>query len=272
MSTPSESLVIAAVSALGRSSRNFVIASAGLWRLFASSFERIFIGPFRGRPMRLQATMNQAVRGGVDSLPLVALICLLVGMILAFQSAYQLRLFGALDLIPSLVGVSITRELAPLLTAIIVAGRYGSSIAAELGTMKVSQEVDALEVMGIDPVSYLVVPRVVGLLIALPCLVVFADLVGILGGWLIAVTVLDMGPQRYLDLSIDSLVLDDIYTGLVKAVVFALLISLVGCERGLSTWGGGKEVGRSTTSSVVRSIVLVMAADLFVTVIFYLKG
>lgn len=203
---------------------------------------------------------------------LVSLICFLVGMITALQSAYQLRQMGALSLIANLVGISVTRELAPLLAAIIVAGRFGSAIAAELGTMRVASEVDALEVMGIDPVRFLVVPRLVGLLIAMPCLTVFADLVGILGGFVVAVGLLDLGAGTYVSDTVDALELRDIFNGLVKAVVFAAIIGLVGCRQGLATRGGAEEVGRSTTSAVVRSIVLVIGADLFVTTWFYLRG
>ena len=193
-------------------------------------------------------------------------------MIMALQSAYQLRQLGAMDLVAGLVAISITRELAPLLVAIIVAGRFGSAIAAELGTMQVSQEIDALDVMGIDPVSFLVVPRLLALIASLPCLILFADVIGILGGQTVASGILGIGGDRYVALTLDALVLEDIYTGLVKGLAFAGIIGLVGCHQGLSTRGGAEEVGRSTTASVVRSIVLVIAADLFVTVLFYLRS
>ena len=222
--------------------------------------------------MRLQAGIVQTARAGNGSLPLVALICFLVGMIMALQSAHQLRQLGAMDLVAGLVAISITRELAPLLVAIIVAGRFGSAVAAELGTMQVSQEIDALNVMGIDPVSFLVVPRLLALIAALPCLIVFADIIGILGGQTVATGLLGIGGDRYIALTLDALVLEDIYTGLVKGLAFATIIGLVSCHQGLSTRGGAEEVGRSTTASVVRSIVLVVGAGLFVTVLFYLKA
>jgi phospholipid/cholesterol/gamma-HCH transport system permease protein len=257
---------------LGGSTRNMLADTGGLWQLALAATSHALLGPLRGERVRLRATVTQAVRAGFSSLPLVALICFLVGMIMALQSAYQLRQLGALDLVASLVAISITRELAPLLTAIIVAGRFGSAIAAELGTMRVSQEVDALTVMGIDPVHFLVVPRLVALLVTLPCLTIFADVIGILGGQVIAVGVLEMGADRYVALTRDALVLEDIYTGLVKAAAFAAIIGLVGCHQGLSTRGGAEEVGRATTTSVVRSIVLVIGADLLVTALFYLRG
>ena len=159
-----------------------------------------------------------------------------------------------------------------MLAAIIVAGRFGSAIAAELGTMRVSQEIDSLTVMGIDPVSFLVVPRLVALLVTLPCLTVIADVIGILGGLTVSAGLLGMGSSRYISLTFDALQLQDIFTGLVKSGAYAGIIGLIGCHQGLQTRGGADEVGRSTTTSVVRSIVLIIAADLFVTALFFLRG
>jgi phospholipid/cholesterol/gamma-HCH transport system permease protein len=246
--------------------------SGAMWRLAVQATRSFVETPFRGKKVRVRETLVQAVRAGNGSLPLVALICFLVGMIMALQSAYQLRAYAAIDLVASLVAVSISRELAPLLVAIIVAGRFGSAIAAELGTMRVSNEIDALEVMGIDPTSFLVVPRLVALLFTVPCLTVFADLIGILGGLFVGVGVLDLGLGSYLEDTVDSLVLQDVFTGLVKSVAFAAIIGLVGCHQGLSTRGGAEQVGRATTSAVVRSIVLVIFADLFVTAWFFVRG
>ena len=262
----------AAVRAVGHSTQSLLADSGSLWNLAWGVMSRTVVGPFRGERIRVRAVIIQAVRAGYSSLPLVALICLLVGMIMALQSAYQLRQLGAMNLVPSLVAISITRELAPLLAAIVVAGRFGSAIAAELGTMKVSQEIDALTVMGIDPVSFLVVPRLTALIVTLPCLVVFADVVGILGGLTVAVGVLGAGAERYVSLTFDALVLEDVITGLVKSVAFAGIIGLVGCHQGLGTRGGAEEVGRATTASVVRSIVLIVGADLFVTALFFVRG
>lgn len=260
-----------ALSRLGRWGLDSLAFAGRLWGLAAPSFDRVVLGPFRGERMRLGATLAQVLRAGNRSLPLVALLTLLVGMILALQSAYQLRSFGALDLVADLVGVSVTRELAPLLTAIIVAGRVGSAIAAELGTMQVSQEVDALTVMGIDPIAFLVAPRLVGLVLAVPCLTAFADVAGILGGFLMAVTVLGLGAEAYLADSLAALQLQDLWGGLLKAVAFGGIIALVGCERGLATRGGAEAVGQSTTAAVVRSITLIVAADLFVTALLYVS-
>ena len=256
---------------LGNATLNLLEDAGAMWRLIVAAVSSFFREPFRGR-IRFGATLAQSARAGYNSLPLVALISLLVGMIIALQSAYQLEQMGVARLVANLVAVSVTRELAPLLTAIIVAGRFGSAIAAELGTMKISQEIDALTVMGIDPVAFLAVPRLVALGLTLPCLTVFADLVGILGGLAVAVGVLEMGAGGYISSTFDSLVLEDIVTGLVKSVAFAGIIGLVGCYQGLKTEGGAEEVGRSTTAAVVRSIVLIIGADLLVTALFYVRN
>ncbi|HEX9736453.1 MAG TPA: ABC transporter permease [Thermoanaerobaculia bacterium] len=240
-------------------------------RLAASAAERILIGPWRGERLRLRSTIAQLSRAGEGSLPLVAMIAFLVGMILALQSAHTLRQLGTVRLVADLVALSITRELAPLITAILVVGRVGSAIAAELGTMRVSREVDALVVMGFDPVSFLVVPRLLGLVLALPCLTLFADLVGILGGAVIATTVLGLGVPGYWSDSLAALRLDDVWSGVIKSLCFGAITALVCCQKGLDTRGGADEVGRSTTSAVVRSIVLVIVADLVFTAWFYLR-
>ncbi len=265
-------MVTVAARYLGRSTLHVLTDVGSIARLAASATSRLGAGLARRERIRWRATIEQLVLAGYSSVPLVSLICFLIGMIMALQSAYQLRELGAINLVPNLVAIAISRELAPLLAAIIVAGRFGSAIAAELGTMKVSQEVDALTVMGLDPVAFLVVPRLTALLVSLPCLVVFADVVGILGGMAISVATLGIGAARYVALTFDALVLEDVFTGLVKSVAFAGIIGLVACHQGLQTHGGAEAVGRATTASVVRSIVLVIVADLFVTALFYARG
>ncbi|MFQ5718615.1 MAG: MlaE family ABC transporter permease [Acidobacteriota bacterium] len=264
--------MIRGLRAVGSSALGLLADTGGLFRLALQAVTTALIGPFRGERVRIRPAVVQCLRAGYGSAPLVMMISFLVGIIMALQSAYQLRQLGALDLVGSLVAISVTRELAPLLTAIIVAGRIGSSIAAELGTMTVSRELDALVVMGIDPIGFLVVPRLAALLVSMPCLVIFADIVGILGGMAIATLGLGMSGPAYLESTREALVLQDVYTGLVKAVAFAGIIGLIGCHQGLGTTGGAEEVGRSTTTSVVRSIVLVIVADLFVTALFYVRG
>jgi len=260
-----------AAQLVGRATLDFLADTGSLWRLAVATVSSFVSQPFRGK-VRWGETMLQAVEAGNRSLPLVAMMCLLVGMIMALQGAYQLEQMGATYLVADMVAISITRELAPLIAAIIVAGRVGSAIAAELGTMQVSQEIDALTVMGIDPVSLLVVPRVLALMLTLPCLTLFADLVGILGGLVVAAGVLELGVGGYVTRTIDALVLEDVFIGLVKALTFAVIIGLVGCHQGLETRGGAEAVGHATTRAVVRSIVLIIAADLFVTALFYVRS
>jgi phospholipid/cholesterol/gamma-HCH transport system permease protein len=250
-----------------------LLADTGrLWQVGASALHRLVTVPLRGGRLRVGATTAQIVSAGNQSLALVALISVLIGMILALQSAYQLRELGVTNLVADLVAISMTRELAPLITAILVAGRVGSAITAELGTMKISQEIDALTVMGIDPVTLVVVPRLLGLVIALPALTVFSDLLGILGGCSVGVFVLGLGAGGYLTDSLAALVQQDVWGGVLKALVFGLIIGIVACQQGLDTEGGADEVGRATTRAVVRSIVLIIAADLFVTALLYLRG
>ena len=250
-----------------------VLHDAGrLWQVGSSAAVRAVMVPLRGGRLRVSATSAQIVAAGNQSLALVALISVLIGMILALQSAYQLRQLGVTNLVANLVAISMTRELAPLITSILVAGRVGSAITAEIGTMKISQEIDALTVMGIDPVSLVVVPRMISLVVAVPALTIFSGLLGILGGCVVAVSLLGLGATGYLTDSISALVQQDVWGGVIKAVVFGLIIGVVSCQQGLDTEGGADEVGRSTTRAVVRSIVLIIAADLFVTAILYLRG
>ncbi|MFQ5525835.1 MAG: MlaE family ABC transporter permease [Thermoanaerobaculia bacterium] len=241
-------------------------------RLAGATARHVLVEPWRGKPLRVRSTVEQLLRAGNDSAPLVALIAALIGIILALQSAYQLRQLGATHLVADLVAVSVTRELAPLMTAILVAGRAGSAIAAELGTMKVSEEIDALEVIGLDPVNFLVVPRILALLIAVPCLTLIADLIGILGGCGIGVAVLGIGAGAYLSDSAAILVQEDLWGGVLKALAFGGIIGLVACQQGLGTRGGADEVGRSTTATVVRSIVLIIVADMFVTALLFVRN
>jgi phospholipid/cholesterol/gamma-HCH transport system permease protein len=250
-----------------------LLSDAGrLWEIAYSAAKQAILVPLRGGRLRVRSTMAQIVSTGNDSLWLVALISTLIGMILALQSAYQLNQFGVSNLVANLVAVSMTRELGPLITAILVAGRVGSAITAELGTMKISQEIDALTVMGIDPVTLVVVPRMLGLIVAVPALTIFSGLLGILGGCVVGVSVLGLGATGYLSDSLGALVQQDVWGGVLKALVFGFIIGVVSCQQGLDTVGGADEVGRSTTRAVVRSIVLIIAADLFVTAFLYLRG
>lgn len=208
-------------------------------------------------------------RTGRDGVPIVVLISFLMGLITAFQAAVQLQQVGADIYVANLVGLSITRELGPLMTAIIAAGRSGAAFAAEIGTMKVSEEVDALTTMGLDRTRFLVTPKVVALLLMLPCLTLIADLVGILGGLTVAVFGLDLPARVYMRQLRRALVVWDVYSGLIKSVAFALLIAGVGCLRGFQARGGAESVGQITTSAIVAGIFLIIVADAVFTVIFH---
>lgn len=257
---------------LGRIGRGVL----GFWRhveqlrkLIGQTLYWMLVAPFRGKGFRWRNTIEQMVVIGYDSLPIVCLIAFFVGLIIAMQSAYQLQRFGATIYVANLVAVSLVRELSPLLTAIIITGRSGSAIAAELGTMKVSEEIDALQTMGVNPIKYLVVPRTLAMLLMLPGLTVIADLIGIFGGYVIAMLTLDLTSVRYIDQTISALVFKDLFSGLVKSVFFALIIASIGCYQGLSVEGGAAGVGRSTTRSVVTSIFLIITADVLFTALFY---
>lgn len=232
-----------------------------------------FIAPFRGKPLRLQRAVSQAMQVGVRALPILSLITFFIGLILALQSAYELRRLGAISYVANAVAISMTRELGPLITAIVVIGRSGSAFAAEIGTMKVSEEIDALETMAIHPVDFLVTPKFLAMIVMLPCLTIWANAMGILGGALFGVAQADFTWIRYIQASLDALFLRDIATGLIKSVMFGITITAVGCYEGLSTGTGAEQVGRSTTRAVVVSIFLVILVDLvFTTLFFFVTG
>ena len=238
-------------------------------KLINAAFYWAFISPFKGKPLRIRAGISEIVKTGYNSIPIVAIISLFVGIILALQSAYQLKRVGALIYVANLVGVSITRELGPILTAIIVAGRSGSAFAAEIGSMKAAEEVDALVSMGINPIRFLVVPKLLALMLMLPALTLFSDAIGIFGGFLLATTALDIHPYNYFQQTVNALLVKDVITGLVKSWAFGLVITIVGAYQGFRVSGGAEEVGLRTTASVVASIFLVIVFDLFFTALFY---
>ena len=208
-------------------------------------------------------------RAGVDGLPILSLLSLLMGLIIAFMSSLQLKQFGANVYVASLVGIAIIRELGPMMTAIIVAGRSGSAFAAEIGTMRVNEEVDALVTMGFDPTQFLAVPKVLAAMIVVPVLTVYADFFGIIGGLLVGITGLDLTIHTYIQQTVKSVTLFDFVSSLVKSVVFAALISGISCQRGLQVRGGAEAVGTATTSAVVSSIFLIIVADSVFAIIFY---
>jgi phospholipid/cholesterol/gamma-HCH transport system permease protein len=188
------------------------------------------------------------------------------------QSAYQLEQLGATIYVAALVAVSMTREIGPVLTALVIAGRVGAAITAEISTMKVTEQIEALETLALNPVRYLVAPRFLALMVMLPCLVMLGDVAGIVGGFLIGIFSLDLRPGLYIDTTVQFLEQKDILTGLFKSWVFSMIITMVSCFQGLFTEGGAEGVGRSTTFSVVLSFILIIVADAILTAFFYFSG
>jgi phospholipid/cholesterol/gamma-HCH transport system permease protein len=229
----------------------------------------LVIGPWQGHFPRRKSIFQQVIFVGLRSVVIVFFVNFFTGIVLAMQSAYQLQKMGALLYVASLVAVSLCRELGPVLTALVVAGRAGSAIAAELGTMKVSEQIEAIDTMAIDPVRMLVCPRFLALLLALPVLTILGDLSGIFGGFIVGTNSLNINPDLYMQTTFKYLQIKDIYTGLIKSFVFAMIIALISCYEGLNTKGGAEGVGRATTRSVVFSFILIILADCIVTAFFY---
>src|SRR3979490_1629653 len=207
------------LSQVGGSVTNGLVYVGSLASVSGRAAYYTFVAPFQGKPIRFQRAVSQAMEAGVRALPILSLITFFIGLILALQAAYELRRFGAISFVASAVALSMTHELGPLITAIVVIGRSGSAFAAELGTMKVSEEIDALETMAISPIRFLVAPKFLAMMVMLPCLTVWANVMGILGGSLFGVAQADFTLLRYIQASIDSLLLRDITTGLVKSVM-----------------------------------------------------
>ena len=205
---------------------------------------------------------------GADAVPIVILINFLVGFVMAFQSAKQLKMFGANIYVADLVGISLTRELAPLMTAIIVCGRSGASFAAEIGSMKVNEEIDALRTLGLTPFGWLVVPRIIALMLVMPILTLIGDFIGVFGGLAVGTTDLDLTVQGYMIETLKAVQAMDVATGLIKSMVFALAIGLIACQQGFAASGGAEGVGKRTTSTVVTSLFMLVMVDAAFTVVF----
>lgn len=204
---------------------------------------------------------------GLHTLPIVSIMAIFTGMVLAVQTYYQFRQFDLEMYIGSVVGLCMTRELGPVLTAIIVAGRIGSSTAAEIGSMKITEQIDALRTLGVNPVKYLATPRFLALLTMLPLLTVYTDLIGILGGYLISIIKFRIRSSLYIDKTIYFLDPPDVLSGIIKAFFFGAIIAIVSCHKGLTSEGGAQGVGKATTSAVVVSSILILVTDYFLTLI-----
>jgi len=244
----------------------------GLARLGGYAIVAAFKDMFSPRRLAYGRAVHQARAVGIGALPILSLISFFIGTILALQAAYELRKFGALQFVASAVAISVSRELGPLMTAILVIGRSGSSFAAELGTMKVNEEIDAMETMALNPIRFLVAPKLFAMLLMMPCLTIWADFMGVVGGSVFGIIAAGFTFKTYIIATMDALVLRDVVTGLVKSLMFGIVITTVGCQEGLSTGLGAEEVGRSTTAAVVKAIFLTVMVDLVFTALFYLNA
>jgi phospholipid/cholesterol/gamma-HCH transport system permease protein len=225
---------------------------------------RVFVWTPRP-PYDVRELLRQMVRVGVDSIPVVLLTAMFTGGVMALQTFTVLRRFNAESYVGSLVALSMVRELAAVLSGLIVAGRAGSAMGAELGTMRVTEQIDALEVMATDPVHYLVVPRVWATTLMLPLLILLADAIGIFGGYMVSVVLMGANPVSYMDNTFQFMDLKDLLSGLVKAAFFGMLIAAIGCQQGFYTTGGAEGVGRSTTAAVVLASIAILVSDFFLT-------
>ncbi len=228
------------------------------------SFWRLWRNP---RILRLDDTISNMRLVGVNALPIVGLISFLLGLIMAFMSSVQLKQFGANIYVASLVSLSMTRELGPIMTAIIVAGRSSSAFAAEIGSMKISEELDALFTMGINPHQFLVLPRIIASFLMVPLLTLFSDVFAIAGGLVVGTTMLGLTVDGYLTQTIKTLSLFDVFWGLIKGGIFGLFLAWIGCLRGFQVKEGADDVGRATTSAVVTSIFMIILLDSLMVVI-----
>lgn len=257
---------------IGERSLDFAASTAGTLSFMGETFQslaRLLAGRKRFRGSDLLLYMQES---GAGALPIITLTSLLVGLILAFTGAVQLRLFGAQIYIANLVGLGMARDMGAMMTAIIMAGRTGAAYAAQLGTMQGNDEIDALRTLGISPMDYLVLPRLIALTLMVPLLTVYADLMGILGGALIGVSVFDIAPVQYLTQTRDSVALTHFWVGLCKSVVYGGIVAFSGCLRGMLCGRSAADVGTATTSAVVTAIVWIIIACAVLTVIFHLLG
>ena len=252
------------ITLLGRMTLAF-LETIGAVSAFAAHAVRQAVRP----PWYRQQILRQILEIGYYSLPVVGLTAIFTGMVLALQSYTGFARFSAESAIPSVVVVSLTRELGPVLAALMVAGRVGAAMAAEIGTMRVTEQIDALTTLSTDPFKYLVVPRLIAGIVTLPILVLIADVIGVLGGYLVGVYKLDFNDVAYLRNTLDFLEFQDVFSGLVKAAVFGFLITLMGCYHGYTSKGGSQGVGTATTNAVVSASALILTFNYFITEAFF---
>ncbi len=245
---------------LGRSTESVLLHTGMYATTLGRVVQRLGTGPYYPKLI-----LAQAEEVGVQSLPVVLLTALFTGMVLALQSYIVFHRFAAESMIGVVVSLSMVRELGPVLVGLMVAGRVASSFAAELGTMRVSEQIDALWTLSTDPLRYLITPRIIAAICMLPLLVIMADFLGVFGGYAISVFMLDQNPSVYMEKSTQYMELNDMYSGIVKAFFFGMLISVIGCTEGFHCRGGAEGVGRATTHAVVISCMSILVSDYFLT-------
>jgi len=242
----------------------FLEESGKVMMLFLKTVAFIFRPPFDIRNL-----LKQVENVGIKSIPVVLVTGAFTGMVLALQSYTGFKRFNAEAFVGTVVALSMTRELGPVLCGLMVSGRVGSAMAAELGTMQVTEQIDALYTLAINPVKYLVVPRFLASLIVMPILTTFADIIGIMGGYLVSVMLLGSNPTVYMRRTYDYLDLEDLYIGLLKACIFGMIIATIGCYQGMNTRGGAEGVGKATTNAVVIGSLLILIANYFTTALLF---
>ena len=260
---------VAIAQGVGQIGRNFLREVGSLFWFIAHTFEETLERIQQGRvPFRAASFFRHTERAGVDSVPLVGLVSFFLGLTMALLTGYQLQRFGTERLIPGLVAIGFTRELGPLLTGIMMAARIGAAFTAELGTMQVSEEVEAIEAMGIGPLRFLVAPRMLALFFLMPCLSTVSNVAAIFASSLICKAYFSIAFSYFLDLMKDALLIRDIITGILKSFLFGLLIGGIACYRGLTVKGGAAGVGTATTSSVVTAITAVIGFDTLYNIVY----
>ncbi|MDD5454978.1 MAG: ABC transporter permease [Candidatus Ratteibacteria bacterium] len=250
------------IRTLGKAAIGFLKELSNFFYLTRDILYWIFIAPLKGKRIRTESIAYQIVRVGVRAIPIICLVLFLVGMILAVAMSPLLVRFGVPSLIANIIAVSVTREIGALLTALVMSGFAGASIAAEIGTMNVSEELMALETSALNPVYFLVVPRVLATAIALPCLVIISDVAGIVGGLITSRLLLDVSPSLYMQLTYESIEIRVLVYSTIKSVIFGMIIASLACYHGIKVRGGAEGVGKETTSSVVYSMIFIILANL----------
>ncbi len=252
------------VDVIGRFVLRFLDESGRIMILFFKT-----VGLSFRPPLDFRNLLKQVEQVGINSIPVVLITGAFTGMVLALQSYTGFKRFNAEAFVGTVVALSMTRELGPVLSGLMVSGRMGSAMAAELGTMQVTEQIDALYTLATNPIKYLIVPRFLATLITMPILTLFSDLVGILGGYGVSVYLLGANPTIYIRRTYDYLALEDIYIGLLKAAIFGMIIAIIGCYQGFNTQGGAEGVGKATTRAVVMSSLLILISNYFITALFF---